>query len=126
TPAYLKRVYNDDPVFRKTKIVYTLVNDADTFVHDFDPRTYKFLRADGITDRFLSAIKNKPIDYKALNRLAIDHADAIMVGQEDVDPELLEYAAASGKPMLPYQADLENNADALVEFYSQILTPHRK
>lgn len=125
TPAYLKRVYNDDPVFRKTKIVYTLVNDADTFTENLKPQTYKQMRADGITDRFLSAIKNKTIDHKALNRLAMDHADAIIAGGDDIDPELLEYAAATGKPFLPYPGDFDEHGDALANFYSQILNTRK-
>lgn len=120
TPAYLKRVYNDDPVFRKTKIIYNLVDDEALLPEALDPSVYKQLKADGITDRFLSAIKNKTIDHKALNRLAMDHADAIIAVSDNIDPELLEYAAATGKPFLPYPGNLEENGQVLVDFYSQI------
>ncbi len=125
TPAYLKRVYNDDPVFRKAKIVYTLTNADNAPSEPFDPRTYKQLRADGITDRFLGAIKNKAIEYATLSRLAMDHADAIIVGQADVDPELIEYARQTGKPLLEYPGDFEENAAALNEFYDKILNPEK-
>ncbi len=125
TPAYLKRVYNDDPVFRKAKIVYTLTNEDSAPAEPFKPQTYKQLRTDGITDRFLSSIKNKPIDFKNLNRLAIDHADAIIVGHSDVDPELVDYALQSGKPVLTYPGDYEENGKALVDFYAKILNPEK-
>lgn len=121
TPAYLKRVYNDDPMLRKARIVYTLVNDSTAPSQPFNPIIYKQLRTDGITDRFLSAIKNKPIDFKNLNRLAIDHADAIIVGQPDVDPELIDYAMQSGKPVLAYPGDFNENGKVLTDFYDQIL-----
>jgi len=121
TPAYLKRVYNDDPMLRKARIVYTLVNDSTAPSQPFNPVIYKQLRTDGITDRFLSAIKNKPIDFKNLNRLAIDHADAIIVGQPDVDPELIDYAMQSGKPVLAYPGDFNENGKVLTDFYDQIL-----
>lgn len=121
TPAYLKRVYNDDPMFRKARIVYTLTDDSTAPPQPFNPIIYKQLRTDGITDRFLSAIKNKPMDFKNLNRLAIDHADAIIVGQPDVDPELIDYAMQSGKPVLAYPGDFEENGTVLTDFYDQIL-----
>ncbi|MCX4331054.1 MAG: glycogen/starch synthase [Muribaculaceae bacterium] len=123
TPAYLKRVYNDDPVFRKTKIVYTLTNQSNVPAEPLDPQTYKQLKTDGITDRYLASVKNKPIDFDSLNRLAIDHADAIIVGHADVSPELIEYAMASGKPVLPFECDFEQNGKALADFYDQILNP---
>lgn len=121
TPAYLKRVYNDDPVFKHAKVVFTLFDDAATFPEELNPALVKKLKTDGITDRFMSAIKNKPIDHKALNKLAIDHADAIVQGSENIDPELIEYAKASGKPFLPYTGDVETSAPAYVEFYSTLL-----
>lgn len=121
TPAYLKRVYNDDPMLRKARIVYTLTDNSTAPSQPFNPMIYKQLRTDGITDRFLSAIKNKPIDFKNLNRLAIDHADAIIVGQPDVDPELIDYAMQSGKPVLAYPGDFEKNGKVLTDFYDQIL-----
>ncbi|MCM1379344.1 MAG: glycogen/starch synthase [Prevotella sp.] len=125
TPAYLKRVYNDDPVFRKAKIVYTLTNADNAPSEPFNPRTYKQLRTDGITDRFLGSIKNKDINYSTLSRLAMDHADAIIVGQPDIDPELLEYARQTGKPLLEYPGDFDENAAALTAFYDTILNPEK-
>lgn len=124
-PVYLKRVYNDDPVFRKTKIVYTLTANDGSLPEPLDPKIYKQLRADGITDRFLGAIKNKTIDFAALSRLAIDCADAVIAGSADVDPELLAYAEASGKPFLPFPGDFSENGEALVEFYNKILPPQK-
>lgn len=120
-PVYLKRVYNDEPSFRKAKIVYNLVNDADTLPTPLAAKTYKQLRADKISDRHLSSIKNKDIDIKALNKLAMDHADAIIIGAPDVDPELVEYARATGKPVLEYPGDTETNGQAFADFYASIL-----
>lgn len=125
TPAYLKRVYNDDPVFRKAKVVYILTNNDTEPVEPLNPRTYKQMRTDGITDRFLGSVKNKPMDFRNLNRLAIDHADAIIVGHADVDPELIAYAEASGKPLLHYSDDLQSNPSLLSDFYAQILTSEK-
>lgn len=125
-PAYLRRVYNDDPVFRKAKVVYILTNEQNALSEPLNPQTYKQMRSEGITDRFLGSIKNKPMDFGNLNRLAMDHADAIIVGQPDVDPELIAYAEATGKPMLPYSGELMANKDILNDFYAKIITPAGK
>lgn len=124
-PVYLKRVYNDDPSFRKAKIVYHLFNDSESFPAPFVARTYKQIRADGITDRFLSAIKNKEIDHLALNKLAMDHADAIVAGSGDVAPELLDYARATGKPFLEFPGEPDQNGAAYADFFASIL-PQKK
>lgn len=126
TPVYLKRVFNDDPAFRKAKIVFTLTStDSASLPEPLDPKTYRQLRADGISDRNLSAIKNKEINHAALMRLAIDHADAIIAGDDAISPELVEYAANSGKPFLPYPGPYEDNGPALVEFYASILNSRK-
>jgi starch synthase len=119
TPVYLKHVYNDDPSFKGAKIIYSLFsNDIPA---DFDPALFKKMKADGISDRHMSAIKNKTIDVKALHKLAIDNADAIVQAEADIDPELVEYAKATGKPFLPYSGELDEAAPAYAEFYTQVL-----
>ena len=79
----------------------------------------------GITDRFLSAVKNKPLDFHNLSRLAMDHADAIIVGQPDVDPELVAYAQATGKPLLLNSPELTTDPKILADFYAKLLNPEK-
>lgn len=126
TPVYLKRVFNDDPAFRKAKVVYTLTSDDGSLPAPLNPKAYKQLRADGIADRNLSSIKNKEINHAALSRLAMDHADAIIAGDADIAPELIEYAQKTGKPFLPYSGSFAESGSALAEFYSTILTSTKK
>lgn len=125
TPAYLKKVFNDEPAFRKAKIVYTLTSDEATLPMSLNQQVYKQLRTDGISDRSLASIKNKEINHIALNRLAIDHADAIIATDESVNPELLEYAEKSGKPFIKIPGNLDENGSALVDFYDSILNPQK-
>ncbi len=125
TPIYLKRVFNDEPAFRKAKIVYSLTSDEATLPSSLDQQVYKQLRADGIADRHLSGIKNKEINHLALNRLAIDQADAIIATDPDVNSELLTYAANSGKPFLQYPGNLDESSTALIDFYDSILNPQK-
>lgn len=115
-PMYMRVVYADDPSVRDSKIVYVLHNDG--FEGSLDSRFVEKLKLDGFDDEGLSALAGKDIDYKTLNRLAIDHADAIVQASADVDGEIVEYARASGKPFMPYTDG--DDADLYIEFYKSI------
>lgn len=117
TPLYLKRLYADDPSFANTRIVYSLFDD--TFDGTLDPRMVEKLRLEGLNDEDLASLLGADVDCRMLNKIAIDYADAIVQSTPDVDPELLAYAQASGKPFLPYPGD-ENYAQAYIDFYKSL------
>lgn len=118
-PAYLKRVYNDDPSFKKAKVVFSLTDDV--LSEPLNPSMVKKMKADGVSEKQTTAIKNKVIDHAALCRLAIDHADAIVQARENISPELIEYAKASGKPFLPYPGEEADALKAYTDFYDSLL-----
>lgn len=99
-PAFIKKQYADDPSFDGSKIVYTLT--ADSFDGALDPRFVDKLIEGGFTAEQLEPITQEPVDCLTLNKMAIDNADAIMIGHPDVDPVLVEYAKATGKPVMEY------------------------
>lgn len=119
-PAYFKRVYNDDPSFKKAKIVYSLMDDE--LVAPLDPAMQKKMKADGISDKQTGSIRNKVIDHAALNRLAMDHADAIVQARRNVSPELIEYARATGKPFMEYPGEGPEALQAYTDFYDTLLS----
>ena len=111
-PLYVKKIYNEDPAFRNAKVVYSLA--ADPKVDSaLNPRMVERLEADGIAPECLEAIRNTT--HRELHKLAIDFADAIAVSTEGVDPELIAYARATGKPMLE-SADVKK----YYEFYHEL------
>ncbi|HUN21010.1 MAG TPA: glycogen/starch synthase [Muribaculaceae bacterium] len=119
TPLYLKRMYAEDPSFRSSKIVYSLLDDK--FDGTLDSRMAEKLSMDGFSaDDLKSLAATDAPDYKALSKLAIDFADGIAQGAENVDPELLEYAKASGKPFLPLTEAGEDRAAAFAGFYESL------
>lgn len=117
TPLYLKNVYNDDLSFRASKIVYSLYDNR--FEGTLDPRMQEKLAQEGFSPEQLASLGDTPVDWIKLNKLAIDHADAIVQSVPDMDPELIEYARASGKPFLEYPGE-ENFVDAYYEFYKSL------
>lgn len=117
TALYLRRMYSEDPTFAGCKIVYSLYNDP--FEGTFDSRMQEKLKLDGFTDDDIKSLLGAPVDYKMLNRIAMDYADAIAVSSADVDPELVEYARTTGKPLLEYPGE-ENFFDAYRDFYTSL------
>lgn len=117
-PMYLKAKYSDDPTFRSSKIVFAL--QPERFDGTLDGRFAEKLSMNEFTADDIAAISDKPVDYVALNKLAIDYADAIMQVTDDIDPEILDYAVKSGKPFLPYTPQ-EERKEAQLEFYRNLL-----
>ena len=113
-PLYLKKIYNDDPTVGGSPVVYSLFDDS--FEGTLDPRFKDKLRFDGFTDEDLG---DGPVDAITLNKLAIDYADGIIQASESIPQELLDYAAAAGKPFLPYQGEL-TDATSVVDFYRSL------
>lgn len=113
-PLYLRHIYNDYPGFDQAKIVYS-VYDLDAPA-PLDPRFAEKLRADGFTEEQVAALEGQA-DINALHRIAIDNSDAVVQASPEIDPELLDYIKASGKPFLPYPGE-EGFVERYAEFYS--------
>lgn len=116
-PVYLKHVYQDDPAFRSCKVIYSLFDSG--FSGTLSERMPDKLVEDGVAKESLSAIAENPVDYIALNKLAIDHSDGIVQAAGNVDPVLLEYARSTGKPFLAFPGD-DEYVDAYDKFYHSL------
>lgn len=115
TPLYVKYVFNEDPSFRKAKTVFHIYPQAEPM--PLDPKMIDKLKEHGFNEEQLAALmpgSENGITAKMLNKLAIDHADALVLSAADLDPELVEYARATGKPIMEYPGD-----DASPETYKQ-------
>ncbi len=118
-PLYLKHFYGDDPAFRTSKVVYSLYNKP--FGGTLNSRLGDKLAQQGFSPEQLAGISGEDcsVDYIKLNKIAIDHADAIVDSTPDTPAELIEYALASGKPFLPYDKAQEGPG-AYYEFYKTL------
>ncbi|MCI9285507.1 MAG: glycogen synthase [Muribaculaceae bacterium] len=118
SPMVIRRQYGDDPTFRDTKIIYAL--QPEKFDGTLDPRFVEKLEMNEFAADDLAPLKDSPVDFATLNRLAMDHADAILQVTDDVDPELLEYARKTGKPFLSIAGE-ENRKEILSDFYRTLI-----
>lgn len=110
-PLYLKKAFNEDPLFTETKIVFSMYNDEfpTTFSKDFAEKSL----IEGINSDDVKILENA--DYLAINKLAIDWSDALIMGSESINEDLLAYAKASGKTFMDYK-----NGDEYVQAYSDL------
>lgn len=74
---------------------------------------------DGFKKEDLAEIADGPVDYLALNRLAMRYSDGIVQLMPDVNPELVDYAKSLSIPFLEYR-DEENLAQNYLDFYNNL------
>ncbi len=116
-PVYLKKVFNDDPLFRDVKIVVTLADDR--FEEPLETHFAERIANEGVKDEKLAILKTP--SYENLYRFVIDYADGITVASAGASPELVEYARNSGKPVLDYRKPEEEDFfDNYNRFYEEL------
>ena len=115
-PLYIKKAYNDDPLFANSKVVFSMYDD------EFDkPLNKEFkdkLLYENITKNDTKILKEPT--YINLSKLAIEASDATIIGSETINPELLSFIKNSEKPYLEFQNE-EQYIEAYSKFYDNIL-----
>ena len=117
-PVYLRKVFADDPVFRDTKIVVSLYDDA--FPGQLDSDFAKKIANEGVEDENLKKIEEP--SYENMMRFVMDYADAVVAASAGSNPELIEYDRRSGKPLLEFDsaATPEEAFDKYKRFYDEL------
>jgi len=115
-PLYLKKVYNEDPLFSNSKVIYSIYNKE--FKKPFKTAFRKKLWMEGISDDDVEMIKHP--SFQNLSKLAIEMSDAVIVGSETINKDLGQFLKTSDKPLLEYQSE-DKYMDAYSQFYDTIL-----
>ena len=119
-PLYLKKAYKDDPIFTDSKLILSLYDEADSFTFADDMRS-KII---------LPGIKNKDLDILSpangtnLAKLAVQNADGVIMGSQNINEELASFVKASKLPVLPYVGISTSDSEYIKEynqFYDTIL-----
>jgi len=116
-PVYLRNIYHDDPLFHNYKIIYSVYNND--FKVPFRENFADKLRYDGIDGESLKLVKNP--DFINVSKLAIKYSDAVIIGSEEINSELVKHLGSLSKPVLPFQ-DESQYIDAYNDFYDMILS----
>ena len=115
-PLYLKKVYQDDPLFASTKVVVSLYDDE--FSEGLDPGMKKKTLIEGIKPKEVDLLSAP--DYTTLSKLAISYSDGVIMGAESVNEVAQKYAKTLKKPVLKYQSP-EQYIQEYAKFYNKIL-----
>ena len=119
-PIYLKKAYSEDPIFADTKVVLTLYNEHldQTFSQDIKEKI------------LMNGIKSGDLDVLSepnginLAKLAIQYADGVIMGEESVNTELVDYTSEKGLPTLPFEKFDQTNQECIQRyniFYDQFI-----
>lgn len=108
-PLYLKKAFNDDPLFADSKIIYSVYNDD--FKGSLDKSFRTKLRIDGISNRDVSTLEDP--NYKNIISLALKMSDAVIIGNENINSDIMEEIQSLNKPVLEY-----HNSDTYIQAYS--------
>lgn len=116
-PLYIKKLYADDPSFKNSKVVYAIQPAKD--MAPIDPEIFDKLKVEGVSAKDLKKYTQEKSDVNMLHKIAVDFANAVIVNDPDIDPQLLEYVKASGKPVLMAE-DMETDAQKYFDFYNSL------
>ncbi len=118
-PLYLKNGFKEDPLFSKSKVVYSIYDDA--FPGSFPTNFVKKLKVDGVSEKDLDVVRENPT-FENVSKLAINMSDAVIKGDAAINPEVEAYARTCGKPFLDYHGT-DTYIDAYSDFYDSIMAP---
>lgn len=108
-PLYLRKIYNDEPSFKKSKIV--TIFDNTSFQGNLDPKFITKLKAEGVKDSDLKLLKGKELTFGTVQTLAAKHSNALIFQHENIEPELAAFLEGSRAKMLhAYESGNELNA----------------
>ena len=119
-PLYLKKVYNQDPIFADSKVVLSLYDDLDNlkFAGDMASR----VAIDHIGPEDVSEIA-QPSGIN-LAKLAVRYSDGVIKAASGINAELEKFVSKQKLPILESPAiSTEDTSyiDAYASFYDQIL-----
>jgi starch synthase len=116
-PLYIKRYYNDEPLFMDSQVVTSIYDEA--FDKPLNKRLKDKLTWDGISIDDLDVIDDP--DYENLMKLSINFSDGVVFGSKTINPNIEKYVKKSGLPYIDYQP-AESYIDVYSEFYDKILS----
>lgn len=115
-PLYAKTLFAEDAHFAKTKIVTSVFDEG--FDGTLNGSLHEKIAFDGIEASAVSSIELPT--FEALNKLAMQHSDAVVAGSETLTPETQEAFSSLDIPTLNY-VDADLGAADMATFYDTIL-----
>ncbi|MBQ1699529.1 MAG: glycogen/starch synthase [Bacteroidales bacterium] len=118
-PIYLKKVYNNDPIFAESKIVTSLYDE--TAGMTFPPEFKDTVKCGGIQDKDLELLENP--DGINLAELAASYSDGVIYGSGSLDGKLVKFCEGLAVPKLAFDEESVASGRYIDEydgFYQQL------
>ena len=113
-PAYIKTTYKNDPTFKNTKVVYSVYENC--FTEKLNADLHKKAVMNNMTEDDTKAFIKA--DNNSMHIGAITHSDAVVLADEKLDNDVLNFVKDSNKPTLAF--NLTENYENFYSFYEEI------
>lgn len=100
-PAYLKKAYKEDPIFSSCKIVLSLYDDTPA---TFSPNFAAKACLGAVSQSDLARLDTQASGI-ALAQTAAQYSDGIILGAENVAPEIVEFCKSNGLPLMEFNKE---------------------
>jgi len=115
-PLYIKKAFNDNPLFANSKIIYSVYKDD--FTNTLNNSFKEKLCIEGIEPNDVENVKQAT--YENISKLAIQHSDAVIMGSQIINQEVDTFIKNIEIPVLEHQSE-ETYIDNYSDFYDEIL-----
>jgi len=114
-PLYLKTTYKNDPLFKNTKTVFTIYDNA--FSHKFKSTIMDKVKMIDIEDNMLGNLKSA--DFEGFIKLGVEFSDAVIVAGENKKLEGL-FKKIKEKKVETIDKD-ENYTESYYNLYNELV-----
>ena len=116
-PMYLKTSYKEDPMFKNTKVVYSVYENCFTETLHKDLKTKSLMPEMDANDTALL----KDSSCSSLHINAINYSDAVIKADENIDNAVIKFLSKqSDKNIVENFNHDEINFDSFVQFYEEV------
>lgn len=115
-PLYVKKLFNQDPHFSETKVVYSSYDQP--FGDSLNENLQQKIEFDGIDKSNMPHLEVPTLNN--LHKTAISYADAVINGSQTIDPEIESFISSLNLPFLDHGGN-ENYISEIDQFYDGIL-----
>jgi len=129
-PMYIKKIYNEDPLFKDTKVIYNVFDTE--YEGSLNPALVNKLLFEKKLEATDLELLTDP-NFENLNKFAIKYSDAVIQGSEKINEGVSKYMKDSELPFMAYPGEEEyeeqynNFFDSLVEEEEEIeMTEEKK
>tara|TARA_B100001173_G_scaffold308299_1_gene318319 strand:- start:2081 stop:2899 length:819 start_codon:yes stop_codon:yes gene_type:complete len=116
-PLYIKKVFNEDPIFNNSKVIFSIYNTG--FEKELDKNFGNKAILDGIDLKDVAELA-KP-SATEVYKYAAKWSDGVIIGSESINPELDKEIRKMGKPILEFQNE-ESYVEEYNNFYDSVLS----